>query len=184
MTLDFALALTALLLTPGPTNTLMALAAAERGWRSAARLLPAVVLAYATSVLPLALGGEVVLPAGTMLRHAVTLMAAFWVAALAVQLWRVPRKATPVAAVSARDLFITTLVNPKGLIIGLVLLPGQASLVQGLALFAVVLTAASAFWIALGTQLARKARMPLLRRLSATWLGLVALWLGSAALSA
>ena len=184
MTLEFALALAALLLAPGPTNTLLALAGAERGWAATARLLPVVGLAYAASVLPLALAGEVVIPEGTALRNVVTLMAALWVAALAVRLWRLPRQGMAAAAVSGRTLFITTLVNPKGHIIGLVLLPGQASLAASLALFTLVLAAASAFWMALGTQMARQARMPLLRRVSATWLGLVALWLGSAALSA
>ena len=182
MTVEFALALAALLLAPGPTNTLLALAGAEGGWARAARLLPVAGLAYATSVVPLALAGEWVMPAGTTLRDVVTLMAALWVAALAIRLWRIPGRATA-AAVSARTLFITTLVNPKGLIIGLVLLPGQASLIQGLVLFTLLLTVASAFWMALGAQLAGEAHMPLLRRLSATWLGVVALWLGSAALS-
>lgn len=183
MTLEFALALVALLLAPGPTNTLLALAGAERGWVPALRLLPAAFLAYAASVLPLALAGEAVMPAGTLLRDVVTLMAALWVAALAVRLWRIPRQSSQLMAVSGRNLFITTLVNPKGLIIGLVLLPAQASLAPSLALFALVLAAASAIWIGLGAQLARQARMPLLRRVSATWLGLVAMWLGSAAFS-
>ena len=49
------LALLALLLTPGPTNTLMALAGAERGLGGAARLIPAEIAAYLAVTLPLAL---------------------------------------------------------------------------------------------------------------------------------
>lgn len=39
--LSFTAALLLLLLTPGPTNTLMMLAGYERGWRSSLRLIGA-----------------------------------------------------------------------------------------------------------------------------------------------
>ncbi len=43
---ELVLALLVLLLTPGPTNTLMALAGAERGWTRALRLIPAELAGY------------------------------------------------------------------------------------------------------------------------------------------
>ena len=55
---EFAIALFVLLLTPGPTNTLIALAGAERGWLGALRLTPVEAAAYALVTLPLAIAGE------------------------------------------------------------------------------------------------------------------------------
>ena len=53
-TLQFCVSLIVLLFAPGPTNALLALGGAEAGaWRTL-RLLPLVVAAYATVVLPLA----------------------------------------------------------------------------------------------------------------------------------
>ena len=176
-TAEFAFTLLALLFAPGPTNTLLALTGAERGPRALARLIPVVAAAYAASVLPLALLGDVLLPAGTGLRHAVTLAAALWVAWMALCLWRLPKAGAPAESVSAGRLFTTTLLNPKALVIGLVLLPGQASLIPAFWLFILLLAAASACWVLVGV---KAARVGLLRRISAGWLGLLAIWLGLA----
>lgn len=54
----FLSAVLALLATPGPTNTLMALAGAEGGVGRVARLLPAELAGHLTTILPLVwLGG-------------------------------------------------------------------------------------------------------------------------------
>jgi threonine/homoserine/homoserine lactone efflux protein len=58
---ELALAILALLLTPGPTNSLMLLAGAERGLLRASRLIPAELMGYLTTVVPLALVGQSVL---------------------------------------------------------------------------------------------------------------------------
>ena len=46
----FALAVLAVLATPGPTNTLMAVAGATLGLRKGLRLIPAEVAGYLTSI--------------------------------------------------------------------------------------------------------------------------------------
>jgi hypothetical protein len=53
----FLTAVLGLLLTPGPTNTLMGLAGASAGLTRVARLLPAEILCYLTMILPLAFMG-------------------------------------------------------------------------------------------------------------------------------
>jgi threonine/homoserine/homoserine lactone efflux protein len=183
--LEFALALFALLLTPGPTNTLIALAGAERGWTGALRLVPVEAAAYGLVTLPLAILGSSLSGEHGTLRLFVTLAAAAWVAYLAVTLWRVPQAdAMGPGQNGALRLFITTLSNPKGLIIGLVLLPSQPDTALAAAGFLAILLAVSAFWAGLGSLAGGGIRlMPVLRRVCAGWLGLLALWLASTSLA-
>lgn len=183
---EFTLALLALLLTPGPTNTLIALAGAERGWRGALRLIPFEVAAYGLLTMPLALAGKSILMELGTLRFVVTLIAAAWVAYLAVKLWRLPTgEAMGPEQKGALKLFTTTLCNPKGLIIGLVLLPSQPSLPFAAATFLATLLAVSAVWAWLGSLAGGGLTvMPVLRRLCAGWLGFLAVWLATAGLSA
>lgn len=150
--LDLTLACLALLMTPGPTNSLMLLAGAERGWRGAARLIPAEVAGYLATVLPLALAGQAILSAYPDLRLAVALLAAVWVAILAVRLWQRPGSGAA-ASVGARALFVTTALNPKALIFGLVLLPSPDRLAANLALFLGLVVAVALVWAALGALL-------------------------------
>lgn len=179
--LQFCLAIAALLLTPGPTNTLMALAGAERGWLRAMRLAPLEVLAYGLVTIPLALIGEHLFAAHGPLRFTVTLVAAGWVAFLAVRLWRLPASGEAMAegGTGARRLFTTTLSNPKGLVIGLVLLPSQQVLVTAVAAFFALLIAVSAVWAGIGSTMARSGvvQKPVVRRAFACWLGVLSVWL-------
>lgn len=184
--IEFAIALFLLLLTPGPTNTLIALAGAERGWLGALRLTPVEAAAYGLVTLPLAIAGSR-LPADIgSLRLAITLIAAAWVAYLAVRLWRLPSgNAMGPEQNGALKLFTTTLCNPKGLIIGLVLLPSQPSLWGAAGVFLLILAAVSAFWAGAGSLAgAGLALKPFVRRACAGWLGLLAVWLVSVGLSA
>jgi hypothetical protein len=84
----FLLATLALLAAPGPSNTLFGLAGAQGGLRGAARLLPALVAGYLCAVLPLAFAGAGLTHAWPALMPAIRLLAAAWVAWLAIGLWR------------------------------------------------------------------------------------------------
>ena len=174
-------ALSALLLTPGPTNTLLALAGAEHGWRAALRLVPLEIAAYLAVALPLAVAGvalEAHLPA---LRPLLAGVAGVWVMVLAARMWHLPT-AGSAPSVSGGRVFLTTLLNPKGLVIGLVLLPGPQLGLRVVAL-AVLIGLVAAFWAALGARLAGGASGPaprgaaIFRRLAAVWLGVLSLGL-------
>ena len=182
-TAEFALALLALLLTPGPTNTLLALAGAERGWAGALRLVPLEAAAYALVTLPLAFAGGKLLAEQDAIRVAVSLVAALWVVFLAVKLWRLPTaQAMGPGAGGAFKLFTTTLCNPKGFVIGLLLLPSQASMPMAVAIFAVILLAASVFWTGLGSMMAGGVALtPAARRACAGWLCFMAAWIAAVA---
>ena len=118
---------------------------------------------------------------------AVTLAAALWVAWMAVTLWRRPAAGeATTAGLSGKKLFVTTLLNPKAFIIGLVLIPAQASQGAALAMFFIVLVIAAAAWALLGSALygdRAATGLSVLRRVCAAWLGLLAVMLGSSLLA-
>lgn len=183
-TLAFTLSLLALLFAPGPTNALLALAGAERGVAPALRLLPLVALAYGLSVVPLSLFGAEMMQQSHALRSATGLAAAGWVGWMAIAMWRGRADAGTRQDAGPMRLFITTLLNPKAFIIGLVLVPGQPTPLAALGMFFAVLAVAAGAWVKAGATLSRADRLPLVKRLCAGWLGLLALMLGSAAFSA
>jgi threonine/homoserine/homoserine lactone efflux protein len=144
------LALLALLATPGPTNSLLAVAGAERGFRAALPLVPVELCAYLAIVVPLVIWGNPLINGLPILRPLVTGCAAVWVAWLALRLWQRPASFDPASRVGAVQVGVTTLLNPKALIFGLVLVPEAASPATGLAVFAGLVPAVSLLWIGLG----------------------------------
>jgi threonine/homoserine/homoserine lactone efflux protein len=152
---ELGLAVLALLVTPGPTNTLLAIAGAERGWRGALRLIPAELCGYLATVVPLALIGARLAEAAPGVRLGLTLVAAAWVAYLAWSLWRDPGRVRDTITVTARHVAITTLLNPKALVFGLLLLPAPepARLLANLALFVGLVVGVASAWAALGAAL-------------------------------
>lgn len=186
-TIAFLFAIWALLLTPGPTNTLLALSGAAVGVRRAIRLIPAELLAYLLVTVPLAVAGAELLSQWPNAARMVKLAAACWVALLAVKLWRVEASGADAGTVTPRRVFVTTLLNPKALIIGLTLLPhgGAPDFPEHLALFAGSVLMVAAIWAGAGSILHRGAGLPrVFRRVAACWLGVLAAGLVGAALSA
>lgn len=174
----FLIAIWALLLTPGPTNTLMALAGAQGGWRSTLRLVPAELAAYLLIVLPAALIGADAMAQWPDLARVLKLGAALWIFYLAIILWRVPSGHVAAQPVGIARLFITTLLNPKGLVVGLVLLPSPHDPLFGphLLLFGASVILAASVWAGLGAQAGQgesggDARW--LRRIAGSWLALL-----------
>ena len=175
---ELSLAVLLLLLTPGPTNSLMLLAGAERGWTGAMRLVPAELAGYLLSVLPLSLVGAAVLADHAGLQSAVTLAAAVWVAVLAVKLWQPLAVIAGGQSVGARTLFVTTALNPKALIFGLVLLPSPDRLALNLALFTGLVVLVAALWAAAGAAVrnggvGHPRALFVLRRLASVWLAAI-----------
>ena len=144
---SFSLLALGLLAAPGPTNALMAMAGAEAGVRRVLRLIPVVLAGYLLVALPLAFLGTGVVAHWPLLALAVRMAAAVWVLLLAVRLRRMGARAGA-SAVTARSLFITTLLNPKGLVIGLVLLPSPSTplFVPALAVLAACIAGVVTAW--------------------------------------
>lgn len=176
ISLAFVSGVLALLLAPGPTNTLMGLAGAHGGLSRVVRLIPAELAGYATAILPLSFLGAALLQAipgfGLVLKGA----AAIWIAVLAIKLWRSLSTGGKGKEISARRVFITTCLNPKALVFSLVLLPSPQTegFVPHLALFAVMVIGVALVWGGLGlmTQVsaAGTKRLMILQRVASAWL--------------
>ena len=186
----FASAVLALLLAPGPTNTLIALAGAAGGWRAALRLLPAELAGYLGAILPLSVLGAGLFESAPGLVVALKLAAAGWILLLALRLWRAGMPGIPAAPVTRRRVFLTTLLNPKAMVFALVLLPavGSPDHLPRLGLFCGLVAAAALLWgtsaalTRLGDSGAR--RLFVLQRLAASWLVVVAVTLLGGVLAA
>lgn len=180
--IDLTLAILVLLITPGATNTLLFLAAAERGWRRALRVIPAELAGYLLIVVPLALVGVTVLHDAPRARALVAIAAGLWVAWLAIKLWLPQPMQSGGQRVSAALVFTTTMLNPKALIFGLVLLPSSDHLGSHLVLFSVLVVAVAAGWAGFGAWLggvsgSEGSAMLWMRRGASVWLSVVSLTL-------
>lgn len=189
MTLEaFLAASLALLIAPGPTNTLMGLAGADAGLRRVARLIPAEIAGYLSAILPLAWLGAGLLAHWPALGSALKAAAAVWVMLLAIRLWQVRGEQSGVVTVSAARVYLTTLLNPKALVFGLVLLPPPAgpAFALHLACLIVSIAAVALIWGAAGSGWSRllahggnprRAGMQLIQRVAAVWLACVSVML-------
>ena len=160
------LALALLLAVPGPTNMVLAVAGADRGFRRGLPLVLAVVAGYLLTVSTLLLVAAPLLQAHPLIARLVTILAAGWVLMLALRLWRRDGRSETNADLGFAALFTTTLVNPKGLVIGLSLLPPVAGegLWAALAGMVAVVVAISLVWLGFGATAIRalQRRHPLL----------------------
>jgi threonine/homoserine/homoserine lactone efflux protein len=158
----FVLACVLLLATPGPTNTLLAVAGAVGGVRRSLPLLLAEVLGYLISI------GTFVFLVGPALssRPAVVLglklAAALYLIRSAFVLWR---EAGVVLAAPAiipfRRVFLTTVLNPKALVFAFGILPrdlatSPAARLPYLAALALLINLVGASWIGVGALAARR----------------------------
>ncbi len=119
----FVLASALILLTPGPTNTLLAAAGAVAGLRRAVLLPVAESLGYAIAV-----SGFVWLTAAVAdLAWAMPAMkaaAAAWLLYAATRLWTATVATTPEPAPRAFGrVLVTTLLNPKAMLVGTLMIP-------------------------------------------------------------
>ena len=171
---QLALALLALLLTPGPTNTLMLVAGSEGGWPRLLRLIPVELAAYLAVIVPLALLAERVAGPMAAARPLVAVAAGLWVLYLAIRLWRPAERTAGVTTVSARRVAVTTALNPKGVIMGVVLLPSAGATAASLGLLVLCITVVALLWGGAGAILSRAGGVApgigMMRRAASVWL--------------
>lgn len=180
----------ALLLAPGPTNTLMGLAGAQRGLRGMVRLLPAELCGYLTTILPLIYLGSGVLGQWPVAAVVLKIAAALWVMFLAINLWGRHGGIGASTEVTAGKVYLTTMLNPKALIFGLVLLPALADpqFTARLGLFCLMVVAVALVWGTAG-KLAQKGggegrRLLIIQRIASVWLAIVSVTLITGAIRA
>jgi threonine/homoserine/homoserine lactone efflux protein len=154
----FFLAVLSLLLTPGPTNTHLATSGAAGGFGVAARLVPAELLGYTASTGLLASLLAALQSRGLYIQGGVRIATALYLLLLAWNLWRYSHVLDEGRLpIGPQQVFVTTLLNPKGLIM-VTFLPisaGIAATAPYLLLLAVTIAACGCAWIAFGAFLRR-----------------------------
>ncbi len=152
----FVLASLALLATPGPTNTLLATSGATAGFVRSLKLILAEQAGYAISILALALVVLPLMDGGPAVSIGLRLACGVYLVWSAWHLWREgSSQLASTEPVSFRRVFVTTLLNPKGIIFALAIVPhlGQRRIVEAapylLGLSALIIGVACC-WIATG----------------------------------
>jgi threonine/homoserine/homoserine lactone efflux protein len=146
----FALAALALLLVPGPTNTLLAASGATVGFPRSVRLLLSEVGGYVAGI---AIVRAVLVAVGTNASAltALRVVSAVYLVGLAVRLWREVPSADS-SPITLRRVFVTTFLNPKVLIVGLVLMsPNSGTARVQWLIFAGLVPIVALAWIAAGS---------------------------------
>ncbi len=151
--LPFIFAVLGLLAVPGPTNTLMAAAGAARGVRRSLPLLAGELGGYAIA---LTVWTELVGAAATrepMIGAAAKLLAALFLLWSAYRLW-IKAGTNPVGTggITLQRVFLTTLINPKGLVFAVAIFPPVAFIdrLPYLGVFAVLVVLTAIGWQTLG----------------------------------
>lgn len=188
----FLLASAALLVTPGPTNTLLATAGAVTGGRRPVDLLVAEVVGYMISINVMAL---LILPLIGTSPIANVIVKAGCPTYLCYASWRMFRSREailrPQTVVRARDVFVTTLLNPKGAIFAIFIVPflGKGLIAASLPYLAglvLLIAVVGGGWYMLGATIARGAgprlNSVIIRRCGATVLAVYAVMLTMSAM--
>lgn len=151
----FVLASLALLLTPGPTNTLLAAAGAQAGVRASVTLPVGEALGYLLTIILSHIALDI------LSKHpgaivAMKALAALWLMYSAFLLWRQPTASCRSACgISLRRILVTTALNPKAIITGTFVLPNlmPAAFLPALAIFLTLSMLTGFGWITLGAAL-------------------------------
>lgn len=152
VTLSFILSALLILLTPGPTNTVLATCGASLGIRRAAIMPFAEAMGYILAV-SFFIGLTDGIQGNAIAFATMKLLAAGWLLYSAVRLWGMPFLSD---ARSVRQLFVrvllTTIVNPKAMLVGTVLIPSGANIQAPvwLATYAAMSTLAGLAWVVFG----------------------------------
>jgi threonine/homoserine/homoserine lactone efflux protein len=154
----FILAVLALLATPGPTNTLMAAAGAQRGVGRSLPLLAGELCGYAIAItvwIELVGAAAAAQPLVPVIAKLVAVAFLVW---SAWKLWANAGHADlNQRGITLSRVFVTTLVNPKALVFAFAIFPhvGFVERLPYLALFGALVVATAVGWMALGTVAAR-----------------------------
>lgn len=120
----FVLASLALLATPGPTNTLLATSGATAGFIRSLKLILAEQAGYAIAILTLALLVLPLVDGAPAISIALRLACGAYLIWSAWHLWREgSSQLASTEPVSFQRVFVTTLLNPKGIIFALAIVP-------------------------------------------------------------
>lgn len=149
-----------ILLTPGPTNTLLASAGIQAGVKQSLKLIPAEVMGYLIAITSWGILLESVSHFIPWLPPVLKLISATFILYLAFKLWTTStndiKSDNPL--ITPKALFVATLLNPKALLFASAIFPHAAWEVFHvyfihIAVFLSLITPIAFLWIAFGTVL-------------------------------
>jgi threonine/homoserine/homoserine lactone efflux protein len=156
--LVYLLSTAVLLLAPGPTNTLLAAAGLERGWRGAFSLIACALAGYLMAISGWGILITSMENSYPWLSTTVRVACSAYLLYVAAKIWmstKNPSISGP-RAIGPATVFMTTLLNPKGLLFASTIFPPQAFddlqvYVMTTALFACLVVPIGVVWVSLGT---------------------------------
>jgi len=150
-----------ILLTPGPTNTLLASSGIQVGVRQSLRLIPAESIGYLISITVWGVIIGTVSSQFPILPIFLKLLSALYIIFLAIKLWKTAdiQASYNLPTIRARELFCATLLNPKALLFASAVFPSSAWLtvhnyLVHLAMFLILIVPIALFWTFIGSILA------------------------------
>lgn len=147
-----------ILLTPGPTNTLLASSGIQVGLRKSFQLIPAEAFGYliAITVWGVLIGS--ISKKYPMIPVILKLFSAGFILYLAVKLWRTAKNEVNLnmPAIRARELFTATLLNPKALLFASAIFPeivwrNSSEYVAHMLTFLILIVPIAFFWTFIGS---------------------------------
>lgn len=150
-----------ILLTPGPTNTLLASSGIQVGVRKSLRLIPAESIGYLISISIWGLIIGTVSNQFPILPIFLKLLSALYIIFLAIKLWKTAdiEASYHLPTIRARELFCATLLNPKALLFASAIFPSSAWLTLNnylahIGMFLILIVPIALFWTFIGSVLA------------------------------
>lgn len=154
----FVLAMMAVLMTPGPSNALLASSAHQQGMAKTIVLVPAELMGYFYAINIWALIIHLSAPVWPNLIHILHFLSIVYVLWLAFHLWKsahLQQHNQKHPSIQPRELFLTSLKNPKAILFAAGIFPIETwnsplNFVMVFAVFALVLLPVALFWMSFG----------------------------------
>ena len=150
-----------ILLTPGPTNTLLASSGIQVGLRKSLLLIPAEAIGYIIAISAWGMLIGKVSATVPLLTTFLKLLSAGYIVFLAVKLWRTAdqKVALNQPTIRPRELLCATLLNPKALLFASAIFPAvawnsQQIYMAHMGTFVALILPIALFWISVGAALA------------------------------
>ncbi|ENW92186.1 LysE family translocator [Acinetobacter dispersus] len=147
-----------ILLTPGPTNTLLASSGIQAGIKRSLKLIPAEVIGYFIAITTWGFLLESVSHYVPWLPPLIKLLSATFIIYLAIKLWITSTKDLDLnqPLITSKALFVATLLNPKALLFASAIFPHTAWLnlheyLVHMGTFLALITPIAFLWIAFGS---------------------------------
>ncbi|OEY94655.1 multidrug transporter MatE [Acinetobacter proteolyticus] len=147
-----------ILLTPGPTNTLLASSGIQTGIKRSLKLIPAEVIGYFIAITTWGFLLESVSHYVPWLPPLIKLLSATFIIYLAIKLWITSTKELDLSQslITSKALFVATLLNPKALLFASAIFPHTAWLnlheyIVHMGTFLALITPIAFLWIAFGS---------------------------------